>query len=171
MTLSPSFGSWPPGGTLIVPTVQADVDVPLPDVGASAFLQLVDGVLKLKLPNGTVIDVGPAAAPTVIAPRAVVSVQSNLPDPPTLVYEQGAGIVLGVSQSPITFSYTLTCSVPISDATAAVLVTIKGQTPLQAVSVTFPGGGDIRVAGQEADLDGGGITISAVSLDFTLALY
>lgn len=172
-TPSPTFGRWPPAGELLVPIVPDDGDVNPNQAGASAFVQSVAGQFRLRLPDGTVLNVGPAATPApVIAPRCVASVKSNLPDPPTLVYEQGSGIVLSIIQNPITFVYVLTCSVPISDATCAVLATVKEQSVFQTLVVSFPGGNDLRFQGQAWELDGGGgVSINATSLDFTFALY
>lgn len=172
MTIGPTFGRWPPGATLLIP-VRADDDVNANQDGASAYFQTVDGALKLVLPDGSTVNVGPGAPPApVIAPRIVASVKSNLPDPPTLVYSQGGGLVLNIIQNPITFVYILTCSIPISDATCAVLTTIKEQSVFQTLVTSFPGGNDLRFQGQAWELDGGGgITISATSLDFSFALY
>lgn len=172
MTVGPTFGRWPPGAMLLIP-VTADDDVDPNAAGASAYFRTDQGALKLVLPDGSIVNVGPAAPPApVIAPRCVVSVKSNLPDPPTLVYEQGSGIVLGIIQNPITFAYVLTCSVPISDATCAVVATVKEQSVFQTLVVSFPGGNDLRFQGQAWELDGGGgININATSLDFSFALY
>jgi hypothetical protein len=172
MTISPSFGQWPPGGLLLVPVLDDD-DVNSNDSGAVAYFQRIDGIFRLVLPDGSTINVGPSAAPTpVIAPRAVVSIQSNLPDPPTVVYEQGSGIVLSVIQNALTFIYSVTCSVPISDATCAVIATAKNQGALQSLIVSFPGGDVIHFQGQQAVIDGGGgVSFEAVSLDFSFAIY
>src|SRR5690242_12491405 len=173
MTTSPTFGRWPTAGQLLIPVVPDDGDAEPNEAGASAYFESVAGELRIVLPDGSRITVGPSAAPApVIAPRAVVSVQSNLPDPPTLVYEQGSGIVLGIIQNPISFTYVLTCSVPISNATCAVIATIKEQGPFQSMLIDFPGGGDLRFQGREVVLDGeGGFSVNAVSLNFSFALY
>lgn len=172
MSVGPTFGRWPPGATLLVP-ITSDDDVDPNQSGASAFFRQDTNALKLVLPDGSIVSVGPAAPPApVIAPRIVASVKSNLPDPPTLVYSQGGGLVLNVIQNPITFVYVLTCSIAISDATCAVLTSIKEQTVFQTLVTSFPGGNDLRFQGQAWELDGGGgLSINAVSLDFSFALY
>lgn len=171
MTLSPTFG-WPPGGTASVPVVDSDGDVPLPDPdvrAASAYW--IDGKLRVKLSDGTMVDVGPSAAPAGITARAVLGVKSALPDPPQVTYQLG-DIVVDVAQSAITYHYTISCNVAVDDDNSAVLVTLQGGSPLTAASVSLLGGGLVRVAGQVLEVDGeGGITISATSVDFWLVIY
>ena len=174
MTVSPRF-VWPPGGILNVPSVESDDDVPTPEEEIRAVSAYwIEGVLRVKLSDGTTVNVGPAAPPPApgISPRAVVSVKSALPDTtPQITYSLGDGIIVGAFQSELTFSYQLSCSVPISDETCAVQLTVQGQTPLQSMAVDFPGGGTIRVSGFQADIEEGGVTINATSLDFWLVLW
>lgn len=172
MTVSPRY-VWPPGGILNVPSVDSDDDVPTPQENIRAVSAYwIAGVLRVKLSDGTTVDVGPAVVPPAgISPRAVVGVKSALPDPPEVTFELGEGIITNVTQSAITFHYTLSCSVPIDDASAAVLVTMQGQNPLQSFAVSFPGGNDIRLQGLTAEIDEGGVTISSASHDFWLVLY
>lgn len=107
-----------------------------------------------------------------IAPRAVLSVKSNLPDPPTIEFALGGGFLLGIIQNAITSSYVLTFADPVSEADSAVLITIKEQIPTHSALISYLGGNDLRVSGQEVAFDGeGGMTISAISVDFWIAIY
>ena len=131
--------------------------------------------MRLKLSDGSTVDVGPSAPPPPagISPRAVISVQSNLPDPPTIVYEQGEGFVLGVAQNPTTFAYAVTCADAINDENTAAFATIRQQgSGFQSLTLLLLGGNDLIVQGRVIELDGeGGITISVTSLDFSLVIY
>lgn len=171
MGLSPTPTRWPAAGELLVP-LKADDDVDANAAGASAYFQTVDGVLRLVLPDGSTVNVGPAAAPApVIAPRAVVAVKSNLPAAPSFTFSEGS-VITGATQSAITFKYSLTTSVPVDETNCAVFTTINGGGVLDALVVTFPGGNQIDVQGQQGTIDpGGSLTISSVSFDFFLVLY
>lgn len=70
MTVSASFGGWPVGGVIPVPSVAADGDVPTPPIGTVYPYYLTDA-LKVKLADGSSLAIGPSAGGA-ISPIGVV---------------------------------------------------------------------------------------------------
>lgn len=143
MTVSPTFGRWPVAGALLGPTVTSDGDVPTPSVGVSCFYNSIDAMWRLRLSDGSIIDIGPftPTPDTALTARAIASVDGDSLTP-TILFQlgnsqghPGQNFFTGVTRvSPGVFDLATTAAVEYNDAVIVVTprATVVGGHPIIA---------------------------------------
>lgn len=161
MATSPTFGRWPQAGVLLGPSVASDGDIPKPDVGVSCFYNTTDGVWRLKLTDGSIVDIGPFAPPTstAITARAIASIDGDSATPAIQFQlgnsdsHPGVNFFTGVSRvSPGVFDLATTAVVANIDCVVVVTPrpTTVGGHPI-AATYSLSSSADIFVQLQQLD--------------------
>jgi hypothetical protein len=170
--VSPRFGEFPSAALLGAPTVASDSDIPTPGAGVSCFYNTTDGLWRLKLPNGSVVDIGPTDIPTStdITARAIASIDGTS-GTPAILFQRGnseghpsANLFTGITRvSPGVFDLACTASLGNTDTVAVVTARPAGGA---AVIATYSLANSPDVFVQTWDAAG-----TATDADFSITLY